>query len=209
MKNYTLIPSHKIFWMLLIVVFLLLLMSFVPPWHEIIYSRVDLDGEATIPSAFSTMLLFSVSLFSFLIYRLGKTYEDDTSWKYFWLIFGAVYCFLSLDEAACLHEIFDEARIIKWIYVYAPVFGIFFIVSAYFFININKNKSLIYWVVGGMIVYALGGLVAEAYDYFVGSSRAEEMIEEALEMIGAIMVLRGCLDEFNRRLLIFGQLKMK
>ena len=76
---------------------------------------VSVGGENNIPTWYSTILLFSVSLSCLAIYFFEhKVIRCDHSWHLFWLGFGGVYCFLSLDEAARLHEIIDKATSIKW-----------------------------------------------------------------------------------------------
>ena len=160
-----------------------------------ISNRFDLDAEANIPTWFSTILLFCVSLTSLIIYRFRYKFKIDTSMHTFWLVLGSVYCFLSLDEAARLHEIFDTSLHIKWIYIYAPLAAIFFITCIYFLVIINKNKNLRNWIIGGLVIYAFGGLIGESFDYFFYASPIEIVFEEGLELLGTIMVLKGSLQE--------------
>ena len=159
----------------------------------------DLDAEANIPTWFSTILLFCVSLTSLFIYIFGRNIEILASGQSFWLGFSAVYCFLSLDEAARIHEIFDTSLRLKWIFIYAPVGAIFFLICCYYLTVINKNDALRNWVLAGLLVYAFGGLVGESFDYFFYSSQVEVVFEEGFELLGTIMVFRGCLQEVNRR----------
>ncbi len=194
------ISIRKLLLLLIFFVLILLVMNFFPSsWSSTIHNRFNLDKEANIPTWFSTVLLFSVSLTSLIIHILGRDIEIDTSWHSFWLGFSAVYCFLSLDEAARIHEIFDNSLRLKWIYVYAPLGALFFMVCTYFLIVINKNNVLRNWILGGLIVYALGGLIGESFDYFLYSSQAEVVFEEGFELLGTIMVFTGCLQELTRR----------
>ncbi len=197
------IPIHKLFLLLLFFVLILLVMHFFPKSLSLtIHTRFDLDSEANIPTWFSTVLLFCVSLTSLVIYIFGRNLEINTSCQSFWLGFTAVYCFLSLDEAARIHEICSTVLHLKWIYVYAPFGAIFFMICTYFLIVINKNNELRNWILGGLIVYALGGLIGESIDHFFYSPQfyqAEIVFEEGFEMLGTIMVFRGCLQELVRR----------
>ena len=195
-----------LFLFLLLIVFILLGMHFFPASESwTIADRFNLDGEANIPEWYSAVLLFSVSLSSLAIYLLGrKGIGGDRPWNRFWLAFAGVYCFLSLDECARLHEIIDSATPLKWVYAYAPFAAIFFIICAFYFVVIrNGEKRVRNWVLGGLIVYALGGLVSELIGYLFrplqhALQQAEFVIEEGLEMIGAIIVLMGVLQELRR-----------
>ncbi len=194
------IPIHKLFLLLLFFVLILLAMHFFPKsLSSTIHNRFNLDSEANIPTWFSTVLLFCVSLTSLAIYILGRNLEINTSCQSFWLGFTAVYCFLSLDEAARIHEICSTVLHLKWIYVYAPFGAIFFMVCAFFLTVINKNYHLRNWILGGLIVYALGGLIGESYSHFIYHYQIEFVFEEGLELLGTIMVFRGCLQELDRR----------
>jgi len=193
------ISIRKLFLLLILSECIILVMHFSQlNWSWAIEDRFDLDKEANVPTWFSVVLLFSVSTVSLIIYILGRDTRNYSSWRRFWLGFSVVYCFLSLDEAARVHEGMDNVLHIKWIYVYMPFTALFFIICAYFLIVINKNKTLTYWILGGLIVYALGGLLCETISFYLFSGQAEVVIEEGLEMLGTIIVLTGCVEELER-----------
>src|SRR6056297_2759236 len=81
--------------------------------------------------------------------------------------------------------------------------AIFFFACAFYFIVIRKGEKRVRnWVLGGLIVYALGGMVAEVIGYLFrplpyALQQVEFVIEEGLEMTGAIIVLMGCLQELR------------
>ncbi len=206
------IPVRKLALVLIIFEFVLLALFFIPltwwsaifpsEWCPAIMERFDMDQESTIPTWFSTVLLFAVSVSTYFIYILGRENKEYSVWPSFWLAFSIVYCFLSMDEASILHEMITFGINIKWIWIYAPFAGIFFIVCAYFLLIINKNKVLANWILGGMIIYSLGALISEAVNFYLYSGRIEVAIEEGLELLGTIIVLTGCLKELNRRFMI-------
>lgn len=198
--NLMSIPIRKLFLLLLFFVLILLVMHFFPKSLSLtIHDRFDLDTEANIPTWFSTVLLFCVSLTSLAIYIFGRNLEINASCQSFWLGFAAVYCFLSLDEAATIHEIFGFVLHLKWVYFYAPFAAIFFMVCTFFLTVINKNNHLRNWILGGLVVYALGGLIVESYSHFIYHYQIEFVFEEGFELLGTIMVFRGCLQELDRR----------
>ena len=103
-----------------------------------------------------------------------------------------------------MHEIFDQLNLEKWIFIYAPLAGLFFLVCLYYFAVIRgKDSALRNWVIGGLVVYAIGGLVCEWVNYTIplryAMKQIEYVAEEGLEMIGTTMVLTGCLQELNTR----------
>lgn len=170
---------------------------------EILVSRFDINKEANIPTWYSTILLFSVSVTSFLIYGLYFRLPQKKSFQgVFWLVFGGMYCFLSIDEAAMIHEIIDQTTSVKWIFVYAPIVGSFFLVCAYYFLIVRKDERILRnWVIGGLIVSAVGGIGAEWVAYAMNLKYAfrmiEYVVEEGFELIGSTMVFMGCLYELN------------
>jgi hypothetical protein len=159
-------------------------------------SRFDIDGEATIPAWYSTIILFSVALCSLVIYDLRRRADADAKWPYFWLAFAVAYCFFSIDEAARIHEAFDMRLGLKWIFYYAPIAAAFFVYCAYYLVFIETDKRLSRWVVCGITVFGLGALGMETWTYVFYSPKtvlAETIVEESLELIGTTLVLIGCL----------------
>lgn len=189
------------FFLLISIVLLLLAMHIITRGISVsIHRRFDLDNEANIPSWYSTILLFSISLISFLTFKI-EAVKNNVGFvaRNFWLVFSLFYCFLSLDEAARIHETIDGYTQFKWVVVYAPFAGMFFLMTAYYTIKlVNDNKLFGYWILAGLVIYAVGGMGAEMiqYIYYPLSKPMlliEVMIEEGLEMTGTVMVLMGCL----------------
>ena len=198
------IPIRKLFLFFSFCILFLIVMHFFPQklsWT--INNRFDLNTEANVPTWYSTVLLFSVSLFSIVIHFVRKNLvKSNNIWSSFWLFLSCVYCFLSLDEASRLHEILDQSTSIKWVYVYAPFGAIFFVLCFfYFWVIRGDNKNLLKWFVGGLLLYAAGGLLSEFISYKYSLSpmwlQVEFVFEEGLEMLGTVMVLMGCCQELN------------
>ena len=194
------IPIRKLLFLQIVIVLFLLTMNFFPErWSWTIHQLFDLDREANIPTWYSTVLLFSVSLSSLGIYMLNSGQKHKQK---FWSIFSYVYCFLSLDEGGHIHENVTRVTSIKWVFIYAPFAGAFFLICVYQLVKSN-NKKLCDWILGGLVIYALGGLGFECISYVFRPlppllQNLEFVLEEGLEMVGTIMVLTGCLQEVNR-----------
>lgn len=197
---------RNLFLLLLFIVFILIAMHFFPETlSRNIHNRFNLDGEANLPTWFSTVLLFSVSVSSLMVYFLrNKMSNYDHAWCFFWLFFAAVYCFLSLDEAALLHEFFTQSTSLKWIFLYAPFFGIFFFICSYYLLVIYQgDKKSRNSILGGLIIYVFGALVSESISYLLYPlpswyQQVEFVLEEGFELVGTIIVLVGVLQELNR-----------
>jgi len=172
---------------------------------DFLVQRFNIDAEANIPTWFSTILLFMISLTAFFIYRLGSgQLEVRSRWHKIWLGLGILYLFLSLDEGAQIHELINRLTDVKWVFIYAPVTGLIFLVCLYYFVVIRGSDSVLRnWVIGGLVVFALGGMVVEWYTYTYQLPYALRQIafvaEEGFEMIGTTMMLTGCLREFNQQ----------
>lgn len=208
------IPVNKFFWIATAIsaVILAIHSFFVMSVHfpdlvveEFIVQRFDLNAEANLPTWWATILLFVVALCGFFIYVLQQKERVATRWPKFWLFFGTLYLLLSLDEAAQIHEILDRTSAVKWVSVYAPLaFIVLFVFGFYFFVIRAKDRSLRRWIVAGLFLYILGGLVLEWVDHTYtlryAWRQSEYVVEEGLELAGTILVLRGCLLEINTRL---------
>lgn len=192
------IPVRKLFFLLVsLAVFLLLMHFFSGKAPSTLHDRFDLDAEANIPTWFSTVLLFAISMSSL---RISKLSSENRSSRHFWLAFSFAYGWLSLDEAARFHEIIDLA--LKWVYLYAPLFGAFFVFSVLHFRK-SECPPVRNWILGGLMVYALGGLGGELVSHVLnplpyGLQQSEFVFEEGLEMLGSSLVLAGCLAKLNR-----------
>lgn len=200
------ISLRKLFLFLVIILLILIGMHFFSQsLPGTMGKRFSLTDESNIPTWYSAVLLFSVSLSSLLIYFFEiKTQGSDHPWHSFWLGFGCVYCFLSLDEVARIHEICDEMTVFKWIVYYAPLAGLYFGICTRYFLGIRKNdKSLRNLVLGGMIIYASGAMLMELISYLFHPlppvlQQTEIVLEEGFEILGTIIVLMGCLQELQR-----------
>jgi len=193
------IPVRKIYLSLILIIFCFLIMNFISyKCSAETRNLFDLDKEANLPTWFSSILLFSIAFASMLIYFLGRRTDKKSSWKNFWPGFSILFCFLSLDEAVGFNELISSTYNFNWIWFYAPLGGLFFIVVAYFFEYINKNKDLTNHILGGITIYALGILTSEILNSYPEFFIIKTAIEEGLEMFGALFILTGSLQEVNR-----------
>lgn len=152
----------------------------------------DLDGEANLPTWSSS------ALFSFAGFLAIGVHIYGNKNKSFWLIVGLCCLFVSMDEVSQFHETMSVFTGIKWIYIYGPIGAaiiIFLTKTAYSQWTAHPNMKIV--MLGVMIGFVLSvGL--ETISYFGLTSlwqKVEFMLEEGSEMLGAGMILIGCLQE--------------
>lgn len=184
----------------LIILGFLVFMHFFPENVSVYtHKAFNLNGEANIPAWYSTVLLFIVSLCSLVIYRLSS---DNTAYRKFWILFCSTYLFLSMDEAVGIHEFVGRIFPGRWGMTYAPLGAVFFIICVFCLPKLIEQKQ-VKWILGGLVIYATGGLAIE----FAGQmfkplpfelQQCEYCLEEGLEILGTTVVLTGCLQAGNQ-----------
>jgi len=201
------IPIRRVFIGLLVPVAVLSVMDFFPgSLNKTIDNRFDLNGEANIPTWYSTVLLISVSLSALGIYLSGGLPSDAKGRRRasFWLGLSTMYGFFSLDEAARLHEILDETTSIKWVYVYAPFAVAFLTACLLYLVTLPRDQGVVRrWILGGLALSCVGSMGFELMSHLWQPlprflQHVEFVLEEGSEMVGTIMVLMGCLVALSR-----------
>lgn len=152
----------------------------------------DLDGESNLPTWVSSTIFSLAGALAIGNYML-KNKE-----KTFWLVLGLCCLFISLDEIAQIHEYLSVVTNIKWVYFYSPI-GV--VTIAYLYSSAKKNWQENPRLKIIMIGVALGFVMAvglETLSHLGLASlwqKIEYMLEEGAEMLGAGMILIGCLQE--------------
>jgi hypothetical protein len=162
-------------------------------------SRLDVDGEMTVPAWFSALDLFFCAL---LMVAIAQR-EHGLRFVRYWWVLAAGFTILSLDEAVSLHEAVNDR--IKSAFASAPAFawaipgmllaaavGLCFVP---FLRHLPRRYSRLFLLAGAVYVFAAGGLeliAGEIIDAHGGediesssnnfSYVAETTIEEFLEM---------------------------
>lgn len=165
-----------------------------------IHQKFDLNSEANLPTWFSTILLFSVACLTFIIFRYSVLQSQKTFVQTFWVILSVIFCFLSFDEAAKIHEIIDESLPIKWVFIYLPFALVLLIFIIYYFTYFDKDKKIYNYILGGMFTYAIGGMGCEflstiLYPLPFILQQTEIIFEEGFEMFGTTLLIIGCIKE--------------
>ncbi len=171
--------------------------------HEII----DLDGELTFPSWFSSIQLFCVGFL--LLIRHYKIPQPKRFSQLFLSLVAIGFIFLSLDEAVSFHEKLSFQFIsIEWLPRFKNNNGLWipvYLLLVVSFMLVFRNSIMDLWqyyrkqltiFAAGLIAFLLGGVVLEiiGYEYLhVDELKTwyllEVAIEEGLEMFGASLML--------------------
>ena len=168
----------------------MVVLHFLTPWMPAAaVERLHLNSEASLPAWYSSSLLLAVSVAAaWAAWCMGPAQSKP------WWVLAAGYLFLSADETSRLHELIDLLTPLKWVLIYGPCALLFAGCLAWSLRN--EELRIRVWVLGGMLVFGIGGLGCEAlsawmYPLSERWQQVEYAAEEALEMSGTIMVLTG------------------
>ncbi|GKS68246.1 hypothetical protein W03_02500 [Nitrosomonas sp. PY1] len=195
--------------LLFVVVYVLNVLWGSPSW--VITKLVDLDDEGSIATWFSSMQLFVVGLLFFLKSRHANAIELPSAT--FFCILGLGFIFLSIDEAAAIHEkinaVLKQTAFMPrfkgdhgiWIYVYVLFAGVLLsLVLRNFFALWKRSRQIAFIMATGLLTFVTGAVLLEIISYqFLRNDITswyyvmEVALEEFLEMLGISIVLYGAL----------------
>lgn len=147
----------------------------------------DLDGELTVPAAFSAILLISTGVLAIAAGRM-RIDEQPRVWR----SFGVLVVVMALDEIFAVHEVAEARMAVDWQILYAPLIaacGVAWILVARALWQIRQ--AFFFMLLGAGCWLASQILeIAEwtSTDQRVTNYDLLMTIEESLEMIGS-----GCL----------------
>jgi len=186
-------------------------------WTEVSLKRryiFDLSGEGNIPTWFSVVQLAATSLALFATFFIHK---DRRKGRLPWLMLGALFLYLSLDEATDLHGLWINAAPegmslqvarsgFDWV---LPGSILVLLVSLSFLpwlVRLPRRTAVLFFIAAA--TYVFGGMGLEAVGAFTYLAEANSSnilyalvatAEEALEMIGVTIMLYAVLDSWRGR----------
>lgn len=185
--------------------------------------KTNLNGEANIPAYFSSIILLAASA---LLAVIGVTHKTSGAvyWRH-WVGLALIFLWLSLDEAAALHELATEplqaALGTRGIFFYAwviPALGLLAVFAVsfwrfYFHLPLDTRRRFTI----AAVLYLGGGLGIEFIEAALADARGEGdfiyvllvAAEEMIEMAGVIVfidaLLRYIIEHRPRVGLMFSQ----
>jgi len=183
--------------------------------HRSLYglqSRLDLDGEATLGSYVSAlMLLTAAGLLALIALRERRA---GSGWALHWAVLAAGFLWLSLDEAIALHELMNRpirslldapGFISAWTLGGAIIVLLVGIAYARFLLSLDRRHAVPFLIAGALYVGGAVGADSLAGEIISSGLREswlwslELVMEEAAEMGGVILFIHALLDYLGSR----------
>lgn len=178
---------------------------------SIIISLIDLfsvNAEGSMPTWYSSLLLFFSAVL--LAYIATVKQRSQEHYRYHWMGLAIIFCYLSLDEAAAIHEIlsdplqtlFNTSGYLSfgWLIVFVPLVIIFAVIYLRFLFHLPLRVRNLVIVAGSL--YVGGAVIVEA----ISANRwsldggvsfpylAIATVEEMFEMLGVIVFIFALLS---------------
>lgn len=175
------------------------LLGFVPEF--------DLARESNIPTYFSALLLLSASILIGVIARFVR--KMGAPFYRHWFALSLIFVYLSVDEAASLHERLGEpVRAVlepggmftyAWVIPGMGLLALFVLAYARFFFHLPSRWKVLFG--GAGVLYVLGGLGCELVGGWYASQYGVTftlsiitLVEEVLEMAGVACFIYALLE---------------
>ena len=227
-RTRNLIPARAVFAALMVTIIGLTVLNLVSfalqQWttdnywlSEVVQSLVrlfDTNGEANIPSWYSSSALLAASALLFVIATLKAQTADD--YVLHWKCMGLIFLYLSLDETAVIHEMLSKPlqallQTSGWLYypwVLVAGFGIILLSILYAKFLLHLPAKIRRGCLLAGITFVCGAIVVECFQakqHSIGQNSAVDVlvtttIEEFLEMTGIALFIHTLLQYLNEQL---------
>ena len=173
-----------------------------------ITNKLCLDQEINIPTCFSTLLLFLSAILLAVIASLQKNRTEN--YPFHWALLSVIFLYLSVDETAGLHELFNKPIKLNlnpsgafengWVIVAIPLVVLFGVVYLRFITHLPRKTRISFLLSGSIYIAGAIGfeLIGAGYVSQHGIDNLTYAmivtIEESLEMLGSIIFIAALLD---------------
>lgn len=180
--------------------------------HDHVFGLVrlfNLDGEANLPTLFSTLLLLSASMLLLCIGMHERRGNSPFATR--WLLLATGFLFMAVDEAAMIHELFDsptrrlmgddasDAFLYAWVVPYTLLVVALLVYFIKFLLHLPAGTRARFCIAGAIYVAgALGlefleGVQAGAHGEASAGYMVLNTIQELMEMSGTIIFIDALL----------------
>jgi hypothetical protein len=182
--------------------------------------KFDLDQEANIPTYFATFTLLLAAIL-FAVIGMMKSQTKDTFARQ-WQGMGLIFFFLSLDEAAVLHERFigifelfvqpTGIFYFGWVIIAIPLVILVGIAYFRFFLHLPPKMKILFvvsaffYLAGAVGMEMVGGWFAEAYGENRPLYNVITTVEEIFEITGILTLIYTLLLYMSQN---FNELKLR
>lgn len=166
------------------------------PWD--LHLVFNVDEEPTVPTWYSSMSLLLASFLLFLIADQKK--RAGAGHVFHWYLLAGGFAFMSLDEIAALHEMFNTFADVEWTIPGAILSVILLVVFIPFLKDLPpriRNRFLFagfIYLSGAVVVEHLTGPEFFPYDLESWQYVIASTIEETLEMSGVVLFVAAILQ---------------
>ena len=167
----------------------------------------DVDAEQSLPNYFETMLLLAASVLLALFAVEARAAKRPMPLA--WAALSAIFLFMSIDEAICLHESLGRLLRRTWhltgVFYFAWIipYGIFALLIGAVYIRflLRLPRPIAWWFVFSAAVYVGGAMGVEIIDGIVSQAFGDRNVaylvlaglEETMESLGAILFIYALL----------------
>jgi hypothetical protein len=170
---------------------------------DLYIDKFSVNTENNVSTYFNTVIL---AVAAFLIFVIASTkHAQKDKYRYEWSLLGLVFLYLSIDEAAVIHEAFsklfkDSPDMSGWLHYKWVIPGsiavlLLALMFLRFFLHLDKRYKILFFLSSG--VYLAGALGSElvsgryANQYGTKSIAYSAMttVEESLEWLGVILLI--------------------
>ncbi len=157
----------------------------------------DLDEEESFGTWFNSGLLLIAAVL--LIHRARVLRAEGQDWHRWWLILGAGFCVLSMDEVVGMHEwVNSMMEDTPWTLIAFPIFMLVGLAYLPFLWHYRWRTGLLFILAGA--IYGGGAVGVEHFTDSDVNSLHYNMwtaLEEGMEMLGVIVLIYTVLDHIR------------
>ncbi|MGB7341889.1 MAG: hypothetical protein WBC91_23530 [Phototrophicaceae bacterium] len=155
--------------------------------YNYIQSFIHFDVEGTLSNTFSAILLFLVSIIAMMIILLTRPsgLADLSYWL--WLLISILFGVVAYDEYFNPPNLHGQ-QFVLYGYVISGIISALCLFYIVLFTE-AENKWRYYWVIGGLGLIGVAGVLLDNQLLFNISSSDVALLEEVLEVLGIITVL--------------------